>query len=210
MIKINLLQAEGLNTQSKKFEDAGSLRDFGPWENLSSQDSNIIRREAIKNLFVILIGSIGLLVYEQINIPELRAQLLQINSDLMTLTEKNSQAKDAVEQTRRLRREQEILQAQINAIESLTKDRSKIVKILELIQKNIPKNVWFNELDFAMGRLTLMGYCITDSDVTNLLDVLSKSIYFQEVNLVRSTEFNSRQFGLIRKIEVSCLLEKNL
>jgi Tfp pilus assembly protein PilN len=211
MIKINLLQSRGVNTQSQKFEAGGGLAsEFGQGEYLSGEDAAIIRREAIKNLFIIFLGSIGLLVYEQMNLPELRAQLQQINSELLTLTEKNLKAKEAVEQTRLLKREQEILQAQINAIENLKKDRSKIVKILELIQKNIPANVWFNELDFAMGRVTLMGYGITDSDVTNLLDVLSKSIYFREVNLVRSTEFNSKQFGLVRKIEVSCLLETNL
>lgn len=209
MIKINLLESEGAARVTKVDLESGG-GDFGQAEALSSEDSAIIRREAIKNLFIILIGLLGLMVYEQINIPELRAQLQKTNAELNELTEKNLRAREAVAQIRKIKREQEILQAHINAIESLKKDRARIVKILELLQKNTPASVWFNELDFSLGRVTLIGYGITDNDVTNLLEVLSRSVYFREVNLVRSTEFSSRQFGLVKKIEVSCLLETNL
>jgi len=209
MIKINLLESEGVPKTSKVDLGPGS-GDFGHAEAISSEDSAIIRREAIKNLFIILLGLLGLIVYEQINIPELRQQLQKVNAELSEVAEKNVRAQEAVAQTRRLKKEQEILQAQINAIESLKKDRARVLKILELIQKNVPSNVWFNELDFSLGRVTLMGYGITDNDVTNLLEVLSRSIYFREVNLVRSSEFNSRQYGLVKKIEVSCLLETSL
>jgi len=209
MIKINLLESEGVPKTSKVDLGPGS-GDFGQAEAISSEDSAIIRREAIKNLFIILLGLLGLIVYEQINIPELRQQLQKVNAELSEVAEKNVRAQEAVAQTRRYKKEQEILQAQINAIESLKKDRARVLKILELIQKNVPSNVWFNELDFSLGRVTLMGYGITDNDVTNLLEVLSRSIYFREVNLVRSSEFNSRQYGLVKKIEVSCLLETSL
>jgi len=210
MIRVNLLKVDSGGNQTSKIDLGLGKGEFAQAESLSSEDSSIIRREAIKNLFVILLGPIGFLTYEQLNLPDLKSQLQQTNNELMSLTEKNVRAKEAVEQTRKLKREQEILQAQINSIESLKKDRSRIVKILELVQKNIPANVWFNELDFGMGRVTFVGFGLTDSDVTNLLDVLSRSIYFKEVNLVRSTEFNSRQYGIVKKIEVSCLLETKL
>lgn len=209
MIRVNLLEGDSVSTAAR-VDVGGGASEFSHAESLTSEDSAIIRREAIKSLFVILLGSIGLFAYEQMNVPELQLQLQQLNVELNTLNEKNLKAQEAVEQTKRLKREQDILQAQINAIESLKKDRSRVVKILELVQKNIPTNVWFNELDFSSGRVTLIGYGITDNDVTNLLDVLTKSIYFKEVSLVRSTEFNSKQYGLVRKIEVNCLLETSL
>jgi Tfp pilus assembly protein PilN len=213
MIKINLLQTSS-SAASPRIDLGGSGSnsgaEFSQAEMISSEESSFVRKEAIKNLFIILLGSLGLFSYEQVRIPELQEELRQVNQELQEVTEKNNRARAAVEQTKKLKKEQEILHSHIASIESLKKDRSQIVKILELMQKNVPANVWFNELDFSMGRVTLVGHGIADNDITNLLDTLSRSVYFKEVSLVRSSEVKTKQLGSIKKVEISGVLETGL
>lgn len=204
MIRINLLSS------SSGSEGVANPSIDGGIGETNLAEASVIRKEAIKNLFIILIGPLALFAYEQMNIPDMQSRLRALQIEYNEVSEKNIRAQEAVQQTRKLKREQEILQAQINAIESLKKDRSQIVKVMELIQKSVPSNVWLNELDFSMGRLTLMGFSVTDTDLTNFMDALSRSVYFKEVSLVRSVEHNSRRFGMIKRVEISCLLETGL
>ena len=211
MIRINFanLLPKKVNPQDQAAISSTPDLGFGDVE-ASGEDLKFIRREALKNLMLILLGSISLIVYEQMHIPELRQKLNIINNELNALMEKNSKARQAVEQSKKLIKEQANLQSQISSIENLKKDRALILKIFELFQKNTPSTIWLNEINFGSDRVLLSGQAISDADVTTFMDALSRSVYFKEVNLVRSIEHQNNKFGLVKKIEINCVIESNL
>lgn len=206
MIKINLA--------SKKASAAGVARGQNPTastsEAMDSGDFAAIRSQAIKNLVIILIGPIGLLLYEQAMIPDLQAKINKLSSEQRVLAEKNTKASEAVAQTTKFRKEQEVLQAQINSIESLKKERMREVKILDFIQKDIPEKMWLTKLELFEGKFQIEGLAVTDSELTQFMDVLSRSAYLKEVSLIRSFDSSSKDFGQVKKFEISCLMEKSL
>lgn len=204
MIKINLA--------SKKTSTAWTARGQNPSASdaMDSGDFATIRSQAIKNLVIILIGPIGLFLYEQTLIPDLQAKVNALMNEQRVLTEKNTKASEAVTQTTKFRKEQEALQAQINSIESLKKERMREVKILDFIQKDIPEKMWLTKLELIEGKFQIEGLAVTDSELTQFMDVLSRSAYLKEVSLIRSSDSSSKNFGQVKKFEISCLMEKNL
>lgn len=202
MIKINLAGA------------AVSAKSSGPMAGVDAAfaaeagAAGTLRSRAVKNLGIILIGPVGLLLYEQVTIPELQSALRARQAESAVLTEKNLKAREAVEQTKKFRKEQALLQAQIDSIESLKKDRLREVRVLDFIQKDIPDRLWLLKMDLNDGKLLIEGLATTDSELTQFMDVLSRSAYLQEVSLVRSTDFSSNEYGRLKRFEISCLMEK--
>jgi type IV pilus assembly protein PilN len=176
--------------------------------SIEASDMAAIRSQAIKNLVFILIGPIALALYEQATLPDLQAKAQAKTVQLSQLAEKNSKAREAVEQTKRFRKEQELLQAQIDSIENLKKDRLREVKVLDLIQKDMPDRLWLVKLELNEGKMQIEGMTTTDSELTLFMDALSRSAYLREVSLIRSTDYATKEYGQLKRFEISCLMEK--
>lgn len=202
MIKINL--AGGAKGKVSSATSISSIDSGG----LDSGDMAAIRSQAIKHLVLILIGPIAFLLYEQVSLPDLVAQTSAKSRELSVLTEKNNKAREAVEQTKRFRKEQELLQAQIESIEGLKKDRLREVKVLDFIQKDMPDRLWLTTMDLNDGKLKIEGMTTTDAELTAFMDALSRSAYLREVSLIRSSDYNSKEMGQLKRFEISCLMEK--
>ncbi|MDW8190334.1 MAG: PilN domain-containing protein [Pseudobdellovibrionaceae bacterium] len=206
MIRINLLKA--VNPGARQSIDIDNV--IGSADVLQGSDVKQIQIEAFKNLVLMAIGVVVLKIYESHHLSELRRTFENLETEYSAKSAKNLAAAQAVEQIEKLKKEQEILQNQIASIENLRKDRNKILKILELIQKQIPSNVWFQSLSFDQNSVFLTGYAVSDSDVTSLLEILSKSVYFKETSLLRSLDEKHQKLGLLKKVEIRCILETKL
>ncbi len=203
MIRIDLGKKQSKSSASIKPPQGGGLDGDSA---MPDQDQGIVKKEALKNLIILLIGSFLLFAYEQVHIPELKSEL-QINQvELNKLKEKNQKAEQAVKTIRKLREDEEKVKAQIDAIDNLKKGRMDSVKILELVHKNIPNHVWLRSMTMAKDKLEIAGYAITDNDLTNFMESLQKSIYFKEVRLLRSKEENLPKHGNVKKIDIVCVL----
>lgn len=202
MIKINLAKGRPASKASSASSDSGGV------SSGDSIDDGSLRKIAITRFLVIALGPIGLLVYEQILIPDLQAQLVARQAELAEVRDKNERAQEAVTQIKRFKREQEILQAQINSIENLKKDRLREVKILDFLQKDIPERLWLTRMEMTEGRLLLQGMATTDGELTQFMENLSRSAYLKEVSLIRSTDQVTTEFGAVKRFEVSCLMER--
>ena len=203
MIQINL---------AKKKSSAASASpgsgDGGSMPQLDPSDMAQIRKAALLRLLVILMGPAALFIYEGQSIPDLQHKLQSKYKQLAEVTEKNQKALEAVNTIKRIKKEQEILQTQIKSIEGLKEDRLREVHILDFIQKDLPEHLWLARMEMNEGRLSIQGMSTTDSELTQFMDTLSKSVYLKEVSLVRSTDFASQELGNLKKFEISCLMEQ--
>lgn len=201
MIRINLAAGRGKGAKVSSADPANM-------GSIEGGEMSALRSIAIKRLFVILLGPILLYVYEQQTVPAITSTVQKKSASLMELQDKNSKAAEAVEQIKKFKTEQGVLQAQINSIEGLKKDRLREVKVLDFIQKDLPEKLWLSRMELNDGRLTLQGMVTTDSELTQFMDSLSRSAYLKEVSLIRSSEEASRLYGAVKKFEISCLMEK--
>jgi type IV pilus assembly protein PilN len=194
MIRINLL---GVTTLTKSNDSEvvvdSELGVFG-------QD---VQRLAMVRLAILMIVPLGLYLWEFQMIPQKKTKIAQLNSRLRELENKNSSAKKSVDEMNRVREQESILQKQILVIENLRKDRLLEVKLLDLIQKQIPPKLWLSKIELKDKAINFHGTASTDVELTTFMDILSKANLVSQVNLVRSSE-QANAGIIVKKFEVRC------
>lgn len=197
MIRINLAQSQ---FQMVKMEGGEEI-------SLELGGSSEVQRQGAIRFLIMLIFPLLLYAYEFQNIPSLSSKLQSKNSHLQSLMQKNEQAKGAVEEIKKFKEDQARLQKQIDTLDGLQKERLREVKILDNLQKDIPEKVWLTRLDFQDKNLIMLGIAVADSELTVLMENLTKSIFFKQVNLVKSSEYPTDR-GTFKKFEISCVIDK--
>lgn len=198
MIRINLATAT-VPTSGGTFTDAAGVAEGAD-----------VQRQGVSKLLMILIVPLGLYAYESfVLIPDLISRQNSKQNLLNSLKAQNDSSRGALEEKKKFEEDQDRLRKQIGAIDGLSKDRLKEVKILDTIQKDIPDKVWLSELSLREERITIIGNANADADLTAFMDILSRSIYIKEVNLVRSSETQiTPTSGISKKFEISCLINR--
>lgn len=201
MIKVNLAKPLKIGSST------GAMTSMGV-ENVDVQD--VQKQGGFKLLFALLFP-VALYIYESQAVPELRHTLIDKQKKLNQLTEKNEKAKTAVEETKKFREDQERLQKQIQTLDGLRKERMREVKILDNIQKDIPDKVWINAIKFEDKRLLISGLAVSDLDLTNFMENMSRSVFLRDVNLIKSDEqMMENSSKTIKKFDVTASLEEVL
>lgn len=169
-------------------------------------DQSIIQREGIKRLVIILLLPVGLIVYERQNIPELENKIKAKSLYITELANKNAKARGAVSEITKFKEDQAKLQAQIDSIEILRKERMREVQILDTIQKETPSKLWLSKIDLRENKLTLNGFATSDMDVSTFMEALSRSVFLQQVNLIKSEE-KTDSGTTLKYFTIECLLD---
>jgi type IV pilus assembly protein PilN len=198
MIKINLIK--GISV--------GANADFGAPDVDSGK--SLMQRKALVNLVIIFLGPAILLMLEDQILTEKRAAIAGVRNALVEVEEKNSRARSAVEETRRFRDDQGRLEAQIQSIDSIKKNRRRELKLLEYLQKSVPEKVWLETMEINETKVAIRGLAVTDADLTQFMDSLSRSAFLREVSLQRSQETNNAEYGILKQFELACLMESSL
>lgn len=181
MIKINL-----------KVSGIGSVSGISGSEvNISMGSEEVeIQKQGFFRLLIILLGPLALYLWQIQNIPGIQTQLRNKQTVLEELVNKNESAKSAVEEIKKYKTDELKLKEQINTIENLRKDRMREVRILDLIQREMPEKMWLTRIEMRENKINITGFAATDSELTQFMDILSKSVFMQDVSLVRTTEKN--------------------
>ena len=197
MIRINLVNGKKISASTAPSGE----------EILSNAEAKEVQKQGLLRLFVILILPLLLYLYEFQNLPELRARVQSKRNLLNSLTQKNAQAKTAVEEIKKFKIDQAQLQKQITTLESLRKERLREVKILDNLQKDTHEKVWITKVSVDARRLTISGVTLGDLELSAFMDVLSRSIFLTRVNLVRSADLPFSGGVQTKSFEIVCELE---
>lgn len=202
MIKINLAKAQ----RTSGGQAGGGLDGVEGFTPISDDD---IRKQAVTRLVLMVLFPSVLVAWEFQSLPAKRGELTSQQSRLAELTQQNQLAAQAVDQIKKLEVEEKKLQSQIDVIENIRKGRMQEVKLLDSIQRMTPSKVWLQRLDLNNSKLSLSGFAMTDGALTGFMDAMGRSIFFKDVNLVRSTEQQEDSTGLtVKRFEISCAVEK--
>jgi len=183
----------------------------GAVENIEGVNTDIrdIQRQGAIRLVTILLLPLALFAYEFQNIPTLNDKLRRKSALLQDLRAKNEQAKGAVEEIKRFKEDQSRLQKQIDTLEGLQRERLLEVKILDNLQKDIPEKVWLERVDFKDENMVISGLAVAGQDLTAFYENLSKSVFLEEVQLVKESE-QMNDKGVLRKFEISCRMDRSV
>lgn len=210
MIKINL--AKEFMPKKKGFFGGGGgapkLESLDAFASEGNQDSEL-KKALVLRLVLLLMGPILLFLFEEQNLPPKKVRLGQMNNALAELQKTNADAAAAVSEIKKFEKEEEKLKAQILIIENLQKDRLKEVRVMDYIQREIPEKVWLSRMGLNDGKMAIEGLATGDSELTNFMDGLQGSAYLRDVSLIRSNEVTTPDAGVVRKFEISCMLERN-
>ena len=198
MIRINLASAKGMMMS----QSAAAGAEAGAGGPISEQT----RKDALVKLLVILLAPVALYFYEQQNIPTIRSELVQKQAKLNKLAEFNLKAENAVREIKKFKDDETKIQARITALEKISKDRFREVKVLDMFQQVIPERLWLTRVDVKGGKILLGGLSTSDIDISTFMESLSKSVFLQDVVLISSAE--QVQEGLsLKKFEIACMLD---
>ena len=167
-----------------------------------------IRKQAITRLVLLLLFPMGLWAWEMQSLPGKKASMASLQDQLSQLVAVNENAKRALENIKTYEAKQKVLKTQIEMVESLRRDRFQEVKVLDTIQKITPSKVWLQKIDFSFGKISIIGYAMTDIALTSFLDAMARSSFLKDVSLIRSNEQAEESTGLtVKRFEVSCGME---
>lgn len=165
-----------------------------------------IQKHALKRILLIVMFPAALFLYEKQTLPDLVAQSASLTNELNELTTENSASAELVEKIKKLNETKEVFDKRLKAIEQLSVNRYKEVKLLDFLQTTIPETVWFRSLEFSGDKISLLALAMSDTDVTQFLEDLNRSSEIKEVKLNRSTD-EKIEDTTIKRFEVDLVYE---
>jgi Tfp pilus assembly protein PilN len=198
LIKINLA------SNSSRFR--GGPLTGGAADGLLSEQQMLGQGAA--KLAVLFIGPLMLWVWQaNFLIPAKNAAIQQKQRVLADLQQKNTQAASAVAEMKSFEEDESRLKDQIAVIENLRKDRMREVRILDVVQREMPEHMWLDKVELKSGRINISGMAGSDSDITQLMDSLSRTGILKDVNLI-STNEQLIEGNVLKEFSIDCAFPK--
>jgi type IV pilus assembly protein PilN len=199
VIKINLANAQSANAASLS-SSIGMVGD-------SFSTSDDLRKEALKRIMIMLIAPLGLYLYEMQNIPTKQAELASKNQVLQELISYNAKQAASVAEIKKFKEDEVLIETRIGALEKISKDRQREIRVLDLVQQLIPEKAWLTRMQINPDKVVIQGLALSDFEVSTFLESLTKSVFLMDVNLVSSSESITDGVSL-KRFEISCVLER--
>lgn len=90
------------------------------------------------------------------------------------------------------------LQDKLKTIDTLSKKKAGPVRVMESLSGSIPARLWLTEFRESGGNLSLIGLAIDNQTVADFLKALSAHPYFNNVDLVETTQIEQEGIPLKR------------
>lgn len=148
------------------------------------------------SLTVVLV--VGLYFFQAFRLYGLRTEADSIKKEMETL---DTQLKEVGD----LRQKVTALEQKIKVIDDLTKKKVGPVKIMESLSSATPPRLWLIEFKETGGNLLINGLAVDNQTVADFLKSLSTFAYFNNVDLIETTQVE--QDGVpLKKFQIRCKL----
>ena len=203
MIRINLMrnrtQTGIAQNASSGYESSSSSASF------SESDD---QKGALKNLIFLFVGIGALILYENYNNFTLKESDLLLKNEYAQLEDQLNKSKAELERFKTSEVEAKALEDKLAIVRKLSRVRLREVKALDYIQEIIPDKVWLKNISFDQEAVRIAGFSLLDEDLSNFIQVLDRSSYFQNVVLTQAAEVATqsasyKQFDITARLELS-------
>jgi len=195
MIKVNLMRnrvSEGTSTQAVSGGGGGGGDQA---------------REGFIKIALILIFTLGLMIWEHQNIAELNSQQLQYQNQLTQLRTKNDDLTAQADKVKDVESQAKELEDKLKLFKLLSHLRLRSVKTLDYMQSSIPEKVWLNKVDYDSdetqidsGHFSFTGNAVSTDDLSEFVKRLEDSAYLQDVIVIKNQEVAVNKSTSIRDV----------
>ncbi len=199
MIKVNLAKKSGRrssqDSQTQTFTSAQVM------------ESNLdLQKAGLKKLIILILVPGLMFAWEYFFLPARQEVLNQKISYRDKIRSENLKSKKDVDEIKKYEEEEKKLNAEIAAINQLSKERFREVRILETIQMSKTEKLNLTRLEMAENKLILRGLAINDQEITSFHENLQKSVYFKEITPGVTRE-KTTEYGVFKEFEMNLVLE---
>jgi Tfp pilus assembly protein PilN len=178
MIRVNLLRDLGAVGSADVVDESG----LTPKE---------LQTQAALRL-VVLFLPVGLLfAWEKLNLGQLEEQRRAEQGKLQAIESQVASLGDAAQLDQEFDRRTKEVSERVKAITDLDEKRLVLVKALDGLQSILPRDTWFEAIQFEGSKITVAGISLIDSGPSDLARDMKSSPFFFDVNLqdITSTSF---------------------
>ncbi|MEQ1723279.1 MAG: PilN domain-containing protein [Pseudobdellovibrio sp.] len=187
MIRINLL-----NSYKEMAKNAGG--GSGGMSLMSDdEEKKKIYSDFAKRVVVLLIGPMGLYLYEGQIIPELQTQLNEANVKYGELKQFNDSKQGLAEEIKKYEITQARFTAQTDFINKIDRDKVNEYKLFEHLKNSTPENVWINKLELSGNSLTISAESDSSKEIEKFIQRLSNAEFIK--NLIPTNQSNKKNFA---------------
>lgn len=161
------------------------------------------REAAIRQLVAAGMGFLALVVV-------LFAFYSMLTSDLEEATDRNNQLaadierqKQVIGQVEEFTKKKEALEKKLAIIETLKRQKTGPVHMLDEIATNIPEKCWLTSVSELNRKVTVTGIAINNEVIADLISKLEKSGYFDDVYLVSTQQKEDKEGLKLKEFQVT-------
>ncbi len=140
-------------------------------------------------LTVIVLGAVFLNQVSQLS--GLEDQLGQLKSEIKVV---NAKAKGVADLNKNIK----TINERLKIIDELSKKKTGPVRVMESLSSSTPARLWLTEFKESGGTVTLSGLAVDNQTIAEFLKALSSSPYFQNVELIETTQVKDKG-GTLKK-----------
>lgn len=138
-------------------------------------------------LTIVLI--LGVYLFQSTRLSSLENGLAQLRKEVEAL---NTQVKGMEGIEKRIG----VLKSKIKVIEDLNKKKTGPVRVMENLSSATPSRLWLTQFKETGGALSLNGLAVDNQTIAEFLKALSSSVYFNNVELVETTQIQQGDIPL--------------
>lgn len=193
MIRINL-------TRSRVQDTAMTAQSTTVSEGSSDQ-----MRDGVLKVALILLFTIGLMIYESQNLASLNAEQARVQEKVSQLNEQVVSKAAEADKVKDIEVQAKELEDKLKILKLLSRLRLREVKTLDFMQSSIPEKVWLKKVTYdsdkkkvEAGHFQFTGSAVATDDLTEFVKRLEDSAYLMDVIIVKNQEVTATKTGTIR------------
>lgn len=199
MIKVNLLKTNRENKAKTKIGTFTQLK-------MPGGESG---SKAVVSRFLILLAPVILgYGFGYYNTGALNSEIVEITKQVAATDKEMESLQPELNKIQELEQNKTKLTEEIGFIRSISKKRYNLPKVLSGIQNLIPEKVWLVKLDFKNAGVTLEGRSPDDQVVSGFMQNLEQNPLFSNVSWLDSREVNEPQ-GIVKLFNIQLNIEGN-
>jgi len=110
----------------------------------------------------------------------------RLQENINIKTEERNKLQGVLKELDKNKKKKELLTQKTKVIEGLILKQLVPVKLMDLLSKSLPDQVWLTKLKFSGNRIEIEGRALTNNLIANFISNLEDTKFFRNVNLIRT------------------------
>ena len=191
MIRINLLRTMGVSGVGTNIGTSASSGG-----DIISVD---VRRQAAIKVAIILLFPTLLFIWEKLRLNTLQSDQVQIQQKVTAVEAERASFGSTAPRVAKANKLKEKMTKEIKIIRELARNRLREVKALDQLQTILPDKTWISAIKIEGSKITMDGYALNESAITELMTALNTNAFFSGVQPKGQVQETNKSLGQVTK-----------